>query len=493
MLSDCHKTSLARTVVSDLGLVLLALLPFTGFTAVQAQTTPVLSHVNKIYVERLGHGKLGDQIRDRVIARLRKKSHLEVVGVPDQADAIMGGTAEVWVTGYVSASPHSSSMLRQAVYSGFLSARITGKNNEVLWSYLVTPSKFAWGGIINDLADNLVSSLLEARNETNGAGPATPPAGSALISLHGAGATFPAPLYQKWFESIEKQQPNESIAYEGVGSEDGIEMLNQGKVDFAASDMPVSDERMSRKGTSLEHFASVLGAVVPVYNLANVMRPLNFTGEILAGIYLGKIKRWNDAKIRAANRGVKLPDREITVIHRADGSGTTFVWSDFLSKVSPEWKSSVGSSTILQWPVGTGVERNEGVAVMVQNTSNSIGYVEMAYALQHRLSFGAVQNPAGVFVRADLSSVKAAAAAANLTDDLRISITNVPGAGAYPIASFTWLLFPKDIADPTRKNALYQLIEWILTSGQKQCSELGYTPLPQQVVSQELAILRAQK
>jgi phosphate transport system substrate-binding protein len=205
------------------------------------------------------------------------------------------------------------------------------------------------------------------------------------------------------------------------------------------------------------------------------------------------IKRWNDPKIRAANRGVRLPDSQIIVVHRSDGSGTTFVWSDFLSKVSLEWKSSVDSGTILKWPAGIGAERNEGVALMVQNTANSIGYVEMAFALQHQLSFGAVQNSAGVFIRADLSSVKAAAAAAHMTNDLRVSITNASGSGAYPIASFTWLLFTKDIADPARKNALYQLVEWILTSGQKQCAELGYTPLPPQIVSQELAILWSQK
>jgi PBP superfamily domain len=266
---------------------LLAIVLTLAFIPVEAQTAPVLSRVNKIYVERLGHGKLGDQFRERVMARLRKRSNLEVVAVADYADAILRGTSEVWVTGYVSSSPHSPSMSRQAVYSGFLSARITGKDNEVLWSYLVTPSKFAWGGIISDLADSLVSRLLEARSEASVAGPTISPTDSAVISLHGAGATFPAPLYEKWFETIQRQCPNESIAYEGVGSEDGIDLLAKGKIDFAASDMPVSDERMSRNGLLLQHFPSGLGAVVPVYNLANVTRPLNFTGEVLAENYMG--------------------------------------------------------------------------------------------------------------------------------------------------------------------------------------------------------------
>lgn len=474
--------------------VFLGVLSLGASELIQAQSSLVLSQVNKIYVEPLGHGKLGEEFRSRVVDRLRKKGNLVVVDSPGKADAVMSGTGEVWVTSHISLSPRSPSTVRQAVYSGYLSARITGRDNEVLWSYLVTPSKFAWGGTVNDLADNLAAKFLEARKERDEAMLATSSPNTAVVAIHGAGATFPAPLYQRWFQSIEEQRPNQRITYDAVGSEAGIRLLAEGKVDFAASDMPLSDERMAQSGARFQHFASVLGAVVPIYNVASLARPLNFTPEVLAEIYLGKIKRWNDAKIRVANRGVNLPDKEIVVVHRSDGSGTTFVWSDFFSKVSPEWKNAIGRGSALNWPVGVGVERNEGVALTVQGTPNAIGYVEMVFALQHQLSFGAVQNPAGVFVRADLASVRAAAVtvAANMPEDFRVSITDAPATAAYPIASFTWLLMPKESTDPNRRAALDQLVDWILTFGQKQCSELGYAPLPPEVVRRELEVLRRQ-
>lgn len=441
-------------------------------------------------VEPLGQGALGDEFRERVIDRLRKDGHLTVVEASEQADAVMSGTAEIWVTGHVTVSPRTASTTKQTVFSGFLSARVVGRNHEVLWSYLVTPRKVEWGGIVHDLADNLTTKLLEARRDTIEAASTTPPQYATAVTLHGAGATFPAPLYQKWFQSFQTQQPNHHLSYEGVGSEEGIRQLEEGKIDFAASDMPLPEERMSQLGTKFEHFATVLGAVVPIYNLAGVAHPLNFTPEVLAEIYLGEITHWNDPKIRASNRGVSLPERDIVVVHRSDGSGTTFVWSDFLTKVNPEWKSAVGRGSVLRWPVGTGAEHSEGVAVAVRNTPNSIGYVEMIFALQHQLSFGAVRNAAGVFVRADLASVTAAAAsgAAKMSSNLLVSITNAPGAGAYPISSFTWLLLPENRTG-IRKIAMEELVRWILTNGQKECSELGYAPLPREVVNRELQAL----
>jgi phosphate transport system substrate-binding protein len=458
----------------------------------RAQTAASLAEIKKIYVAPLGQGKLGDEFRERVISRLRKEGSLEVVDNRLQADAVLSGDGQIWVTGHVSNNPRSPSSAALAVYSGFLSARVTDRQNEVLWSYLVTPRKFAWGGIIHDLSDNLIAKLLDARLENSDRGATVSAENSSQVPLHGAGATFPAPLYQKWFQSIQEQQPNQRIGYDGIGSEEGIRQLAAGKVDFAASDMPLSDERMSQLGMKLEHFASVLGAVVPIYNVAGVVRPLNFTPEALAEIYLGKITRWSDAKIRGANRGVTLPDAEIVVVHRSEGSGTTFVWSDFLSKVSPAWNSGVGKGSELKWPLGMGEDRNEGVASTVEQTPNSIGYVEMVFALQHQLSFAAVRNASGEWVRADLASVTAAAAtaAAAMTTDFRVSITNAPGTGAYPIASFTWLLVPAK-AEPGRKAALREMLEWILTSGQKECSELGYAPLPHEVASRELARLHA--
>ena len=480
----------STTVISTLAAIIMTASTFP----LRGQSADALSQVNKIYVEPMGGGGLGQEFRNRIVDRLKRQGFV-VVDAPAKADAVMTGTAQVWVTGHVSLSPRSPSTTQHAVYSGFLSARITGKDNEVLWSYLVTPSRFSWGGIVHDLADNLTAKLLEARKERDLATPADARSVSAVTTLHGAGATFPAPLYQMWFQSVQQQHPNEQITYDAVGSEAGIRLLGKGKVDFAASDMPLSDERMAQTGAEVQHFASVLGAVVPIYNLSGITRPLNFTPEVLAEIYLGKIRRWDDPKVRAANRGVTLPESEIVVVHRSDGSGTTFVWSDFLSKASSEWKSTAGSGSELKWPAGIGAEHSEGVALMVQHTPNAIGYVEMVFALQHELSFGAVRNPAGVFVRADLSSVRAAAsaAAASISSDFRVSITNAPGKGAYPIASFTWFLLPKNLPDPSRQAALHQLVEWALTFGQKQCSELGYAPLPPEVVARELDVLRRQR
>jgi phosphate transport system substrate-binding protein len=480
-------TSSAACRIFAVGLLLTA-----TFQSGSAQTVQSLSQIRRIFVEPLGEGTLGSEFRDRVIDRLRKDGHLTVVEAREQADAVMSGSGEVWVTGYVSVSPRTASTTKQTVFSGFLSARVVGSNNEVLWSYLVTPRKVEWGGIVHDLADNLTTKLLEAREKTIEAAATTRPHYATAVTLQGAGATFPAPLYQKWFQSFQTQQPNHHLSYEAVGSEEGIRQLEEGKIDFAASDMPLPEERMSQLATKFEHFATVLGAVVPIYNLVGVTHPLNFTPEVLAEIYLGEITRWNDPKIRASNRGVSLPDRDIVVVHRSDGSGTTFVWSDFLSKVSPRWKSAVGRGSVLQWPVGTGAEGSEGVAVAVRNTANSIGYVEMIFALQHQLSFGAVRNAAGVFVRADLASVTAAAASGvpKMGSDFRVSITNPPGAGAYPISSFTWLLLPENRSG-IRKIAMDELVRWILTTGQRECSELGYAPLPHEVANRELEALRA--
>jgi phosphate transport system substrate-binding protein len=315
------------------------------------------------------------------------------------------------------------------------------------------------------------------------------------MTLNGAGATFPAPLYQKWFESFQQRHPNAHINYGAVGSEAGLRLLMDGKVDFAASDVPLSDERMSQSKTTFLHFASVLGAVVPIYNLQGPERNLNFTAETLAGIYLGTIKKWNDPRIRESNRNVPLAESDIVVIHRSDGSGTTFVWTDYLSKVSPEWKATVGAGTVAKWPVGVGAEGNEGVAAMVQQTPNSIGYVELVYALRRQLSFGTMRNAAGQFVEAGLPSVTAAAegVAGAMTSDFRVSITNAPGRDAYPIATFTWWLFPRELASGDKKSAFLELLQWVLTSGQKQCSALGYAPLPREIANRELQLLDSLK
>jgi phosphate transport system substrate-binding protein len=314
---------------------------------------------------------------------------------------------------------------------------------------------------------------------------------AAQTVLHGAGATFPAPVYGKWFDGYQKRNPGLQLTYEAVGSEAGIQLLGEGKVDFAGSDKPLSDEDLSQLGLRVTHIATVIGGVVPIYNVSGLRTDLHFSGEILAGIYLGKIKKWNDPAIRAANRGAALPDAEIVVVRRSDGSGGTFVWTDYLSKVSPEWKARAGSDLTVNWPVGAGAEGNEGVADTVQKTSNAIGYVELIYAIQHKLSIGAVRNAAGLFVQASLASVTAAAEDLRFekSGDFRISLTNAPGKQAYPIASFTWLLVPQETGDPGKRAALLGMLRWVLTSGQKQCSALGYAPLPAAVAESELRAL----
>ena len=316
------------------------------------------------------------------------------------------------------------------------------------------------------------------------------PAGAQTV-LHGAGSTFSAPVYRKWFDAYSKNHPDVQVVYDAVGSEEGIRLLTENKVDFAGSDMPLSDEKLAQLQTKVIHFASVLGGVVPIYNVTGPRNDLNFTPEILAGIYLGRIKKWNDAMIRSANRDASLPDAEIVVVHRSDGSGTSFVWTDYLSKVSPDWKARAGSGVTVAWPVGKGAEGNEGVASTVQETPDAIGYVELIYAIQHKLSFGAVRNAAGQFVQASLASVTAAAEGLNLGEgsDVRVSITNASGKQSYPIATFTWLLVPQVSSDPKKRAAQLDLLRWLLSSGQRQCALLGYSPLPEAVAKSELHTL----
>jgi phosphate transport system substrate-binding protein len=314
-----------------------------------------------------------------------------------------------------------------------------------------------------------------------------------VVTLNAGGATFPAPLYQKWFESFQQREPNLQVKYNAVGSDAGIRLLQDGHLDFAASDVPLTNAQAN--DTKILHFPTVLGAVVPIYNLPGEESSLQFTGEVLAEIYLGTIKKWNDPKIRQWNRGVRLPDKDIAVVHRSDGSGTSFVWTDYLSKVSAKWKTDLGAHAVLTWPVGIGAQGNEAVATMVQQTSYSIGYVELVYALRQHLPFGAVQNSSGQFVQADLASAIAAArnAGSAMNSDFRISITDAPGKDAYPITSFTWWLLPAEREATDKKAAFAELLQWALTSGQKECASLGYAPLPREVANRELDFLRSLK
>jgi len=307
-------------------------------------------------------------------------------------------------------------------------------------------------------------------------------------TINGAGATFPAPIYQKWFEEYRKAHPDVQINYQSIGSGGGIRQLTEGTVDFGASDMPMTDEQIKAitKYHPL-HFPTVLGGVVPTYNVAGVTGELKFSGETLAGIFMGTIKKWNDPAIKKDNPGVNLPNEDITVAHRSDGSGTSFVWTDYLSKVSPEWKSKVGANTSVNWPVGLGGKGNEGVAGLVKQTPNSIGYVELIYAVQNKMGYGLVKNAAGTFVKADFNTVTEAAAGAakNMPDDFRVSITNATGKSAYPISTFTWLLVPDKIENATKKKAITEFLKWMLTAGQQDAQPMSYAPLPKSVVSKE--------
>lgn len=314
-------------------------------------------------------------------------------------------------------------------------------------------------------------------------------------TINGAGATFPYPIYSKWFSEYNKLHPDVEINYQSLGSGAGIRQLSSRTVFFGASDQPMKDEQLQAAPGKILHFPTVLGAVVPIYNLPEVSQQLKFTGPLIADIVLGKVKKWNDPAIVKLNPGVKLPATDLTLVHRSEGSGTTFIFADYLGKVSDEFKKTVGVDASLKWPVGVGGKGNEGVSGLVRQTPGSLGYVELVYALQNKIPVGSVQNSAGTFVVPSVASVTAAAAgaAANMPPDFRVSITNAPGADAYPIASFTWLLLYEDPQDKAQAAIMKEFMRWALTDGQKMAPELGYASLPPQVVEMEIKALEQLK
>ena len=313
-------------------------------------------------------------------------------------------------------------------------------------------------------------------------------AAAGQVLLNAAGATFPYPMYSKWFDQYHQAHSNVQINYQSIGSGGGIRQLLDKTVDFGASDGPMTDEQLKQASVPILHFPTVLGADVPSYNLPGVSAELNFTPEALGGIFLGKITKWNDPAITSANPGVKLPGDDIVVVHRSDGSGTTYIWTDYLSKISPEWKQKVGTATSVNWPVGLGGKGNEGVAGLVQQTPNSLGYIELIYAIQNKIAYARVKNSSGAFVKADLASVSAAAAAVAkfMPDDFRVSITNPEGKAAYPIASFTWLLIPAKFTDTAKRDVVKDFLKWMMTDGQQSCEALSYAKLPKEIVAKEM-------
>ena len=317
-------------------------------------------------------------------------------------------------------------------------------------------------------------------------------ASAQTLQINGAGATFPNPIYSKWIDQYHKIHPNAEINYQSIGSGGGIRQLTAGTVFFGASDGPMTNEQIAAAGFRILHLPTVLGGVVPVYNIPEISAELRFTGPVLADIFLGKITKWNDAAIRAINPGINLPGSEITVVHRSDGSGTSYIWCDYLSKVSPDYKKTVGVATSVNWPTGVGAKGNEGVAGLVKQTPGSIGYVELIYALQNKISYGEVKNLDGEFVRATTETVSNAATAASkaMPKDFRVSITNAAGHNVYPISSFTWLLLQESPKDVPRSKMMADFVRWALTDGQQFAAPLGYAPLPKEVVALEMEAIK---
>jgi len=442
--------------------------------------------VPKVFVDNFQVETGAQEMREEVIARLRASRRVSLVDNASQADLVVRGDGAVWLKGFVAINPRPSAGSRQPVYGGFLSLQVEHPNGQMVWSHMVTPGRMHWNGVIADMADHIVQLMLAAIPYPGGESTPTSAPLSEHVILSGAGSTFAAPLYQSWVESFAQLRPGFRITYQPVGSEAGIELLREGKVDFAASDVPISNAPVAPSSLKVEQFATVLGGVVAAYNLPGVTRDLRFTPEILARIYLGKIVRWNDPQLREVNHGVNLPDSPIVVLHRSDGSGTTFAWTKYLSLTNKEWEAAVGTGMRVEWPTGEGLAGNESVAARVAKTPGAIGYVELTYAIRNRLSFGLVRNAAGQFVQANLDTLGAAASQA-LTGDVSASLVNAPGKDTYPIATFTWLLLPSSSGNDSEKSAaLHQMLRWMLTDGQRQCSALGYVPLPMGIAEKEL-------
>jgi len=314
----------------------------------------------------------------------------------------------------------------------------------------------------------------------------------AQTTLNGAGASFPYPIYSKWFSEYHNQHSDVQINYQSVGSGAGIRQVQAGTVDFGATDGPMTDEQIAASKVRVLHVPTVLGAVVPAYNIPGVSGEVKFPPDVLAGIFLGKITNWSDATLAKANPDIKFPNQNITVVHRSDGSGTSYIFTDYLSKISSDWSNTTGKGTSVKWPVGVGGKGNEGVAGMIRSLPGSLGYVELIYALQNKINYGSVKNKSGAFVKASLESTTAAAQGVKMPPDFRVSITDPPGKNAYPIASFTWLLIPTNPADKKKAQMLKDLVQWCLTTGEAMVTSLSYAPLPKEVADKALDTLKQQ-
>jgi phosphate ABC transporter phosphate-binding protein len=451
---------------------------------------PLLGGPSRIYVEAFTTKADAKKLREDLTADLRKVSAVSLVADESNADLILGGGGEIWVRGYRSFSPRSHMKLETngtPIYGGYLSVELKNKEGVTVWSDLVTPGKES-DDISKDLSKRIAKDLMEALSRGATQTPkSAPDPPHPVIALKGAGATFPYPVYQKWFTNYRTKDPGTEITYDAIGSEAGVRALLAGGIDFGASDSPEAIREFA-PGDESKYllFPSVVGAVVPIVNLPGVPEDIAFTPEALAGIFLGKIRKWNDPILQRANAGVHLPDLDIVVVHRGEGSGTSYAWTAYLSKTSAEWQAAVGSSLDPKWPVGRVATGNEGVAALVKELGGSIGYVEFIYALQHHLSYGRIRNKNGEFVEASLESIAAAVGhSTDIRDDFKASIVDAPGQGAYPISSFTWIVVPARIADADKRGAVIAFLRWMLGPGQRQAAALGYLALPREIVSRE--------
>lgn len=463
-------------------------------SALARQTAPA-NPIRRIYVEPFATEAGSRQFQEDVVSELRKVSSISLAGDEADADAILGGGGQIWIKGYRSHNPQLRKEPANGtpIYTGFLSIELRDKSGQTLWSYLAAPPE-ASGNISKDLSTLIVKKLVAALGEVKA------PSQAAALSqptttLKGAGATFPFPVYEKWFNNYRRENPALQITYEPVGSEAGVRKLLANEVDFGASDSPeVIHALAPAEEQNYLFFPSVVGAVVPVVNLPGLPGDIAFTPEALAGIYLGKITKWNDPVLTRANRGLRLPDLDIHVVHRADGSGTSYAWTDYLSRTSPDWKAQVGASLSPKWPVGQQADGNDGVSKLVKEQPGSIGYVEFIYALQNHLSYGRVRNRSGEFISADLESIAAAVShVTNTSQSFTVSLVDAPGQGAYPISSLTWIIVPAHATDDAKRKALTGFLKWIVGPGQRQAGALGYLPLPNDIVTrEEAAIARIQ-
>jgi phosphate ABC transporter phosphate-binding protein len=447
----------------------------------------------RLYVEPFATKEGAQKLRDEVAAEVRKLNSVSLVSDASDADLILGGGGEIWIRGYRSFSPRSHMKLPTngtPIYGGFLSVELKNKRGVTLWSYLVTPGS-ASGDISKDLSKQIAKHLAEALNHVETPTTASPQQ-QPMVSLSAAGATFPYPVYQKWFTNFQAENPGTRISYDMIGSEAGIRKLLAGGVDFGASDDPEAIHELAPgKESDYLLFPSVAGAVVPIVNLPGISEDIAFTPEALAGIYLGKITKWNDPILVRANRGVHLPDLDIVVVHRSDGSGTSWAWTSYLSKTIPDWQNTVGASMDPKWPTGRGANGNDGVSKLVKEIGGSIGYVEFIYALQNHLNYGRVRNQNGEFVEASLESIQAAVDhySMDLRENVQASLVDAPGEGSYPIASFTWIVVPVHIADDNQRHAITGFLHWMLGPGQRQAAALGYLALPREIVAKEDAAI----